>query len=428
MRTKMHRGVSGGAMGLAIAAVVVTAGPAFSQTPPAPTFARDVAPILQEKCEACHRAGEMAPMPLVTYNDVRPWARSIRTRVVARSMPPWHMDKTVGIQKFKNDGSLTDEQIDTIVRWIDAGAPLGDPRDMPAPKQWPSGETWRLEERLNRPPDLIIMSPPWTQPAEGQDQWFQAEVESGLTEDRWIQGVETKPSPQGRKVVHHVNGALAEYAPGKLGELYPDNTGELMRAGQTLTFDIHYHSYGEEVTDQVSVAVWFYPKGYVPKYQVEGMGGRATRDSMGALDIPPGVVTMHHSYIPLTENTLILSYQPHMHIRGKAMAMEAIYPDGRVELLSHVDRFDNNWHINYWYADDVAPLLPRGTVIHLTAWHDNTAANPVNPDPEQWVGWGQRTTDDMYHNHSQVIHLSDEDYQRMVEERRAARARASDQP
>jgi hypothetical protein len=141
---------------------------------------------------------------------------------------------------------------------------------------------------------------------------------------------------------------------------------------------------------------------------------------MATLDIPPGKVTQHFAYVPLPHPARLENYQPHMHVRGKAMSMEAIYPDGRVEMLNHVDRFDFNWHVNYVYADEAAPVLPRGTIIKITAWHDNTAENPANPDPTQWVGWGQRSYDDMYHAHVNVTYLTDEDYAAIVEERRRA--------
>ncbi len=383
------------------------------------TFARDVAPILQEKCEACHRSGQMAPMSLTTYQEVRPWARAIRTKVVAGDMPPWHMSKTTGIQKFINDISLTADQIDTIVQWVDAGAPLGNPEDLPPARTWPSGERWRVGDLLGRDPDLIVTSTPWTQPAEGQDQWWQPVVESGMSEDRWIKAVEVRPTLEGRRIVHHGNTALAEFAVGKAGEIYPDDTGRLFKAGEKVRFDIHYHSVGEEITDYLSIGVWFYPTGVVPKYVVKH-SPMGVFQAMDTFDLPPHTVTKHHAFIPLEKPTRILSYQPHMHVRGKSMSMEAIYPSGRVEMLSYVENFNFNWHVNYVYADDVAPLLPAGTMIKLTAWHDNTAANRANPDPTQWVGWGQRTIDDMYHAHVRYVELTEEDYERMVEERRQA--------
>ena len=383
------------------------------------TYAKDVASILQEKCEACHRTGQMAPMSLTTYQKVRPWARAIREKVVAGDMPPWHMSRTTGIQKFVNDISLTAEQIDTIARWVDAGAPLGDPADLPPAREWPSGERWRVGDLLGRDPDLIVTSTPWTQPAEGQDQWWQPVVDSGMTEDRWIKAVEVRPTLEGRRIVHHGNSALAEFAVGKAGEIYPADTGRLFKAGEKVRFDIHYHSVGEEITDYLSIGVWFYPRDVVPKYVVKH-SAMGVFQAMDTFDLPPHTVTRHHAFIPLETATRILSYQPHMHVRGKSMSMEAIYPTGRVEMLSYVENFNFNWHVNYVYADDVAPLLPAGTMIKLTAWHDNTAGNRANPDPTQWVGWGQRSYDDMYHAHVRYVELTEEDYKQMVQERRRA--------
>jgi len=406
---------------LAATLLLAPAAPVFGQTAGADqvTFNRDIAPIFQEKCQTCHRPGQMGPMSLLTYEDARPWARSIRTKVASRQMPPWHIDKSVGIQGFVNDISLSDAQIDTVLRWVDGGAVRGNPEDLPPPRQWPSDEQWRLEETYGRPPDLTVKSTPWTQPAEGQDQWWKPVVDSGLTEDRWIRAVEVRPSLKGRRIVHHGNSALAEFAVGKAGEIYPEGTGKLMRAGQKVSFDIHYHSVGEEITDQLEVGVWFYPQGYVPKYEIKS-NPMGVFQSMDTFDLPPGQVTIHHGYVPLTENTKIISYQPHMHVRGKAMSMEAILPDGRVQMLSLVSDFQFNWHVNYVYNDDVAPVLPKGTIIHITAWHDNTANNPSNPDPTQWVGWGQRSYDDMYHAHVRFINLTDEDYAAIVAQRQAA--------
>ena len=235
-----------------------------------------------------------------------------------------------------------------------------------------------------------------------------------------------RPPLEGRRIVHHGNSALAEFAVGKSGEIYPDDTGRLFEAGEKVSFDIHYHSVGEEITDYLSVGVWFYPMDVVPKYVVRHsvMG---VFQAMDTFDLPPHTVTKHHAFIPLEKPTRMLSYQPHMHVRGKSMSIEAIYPNGRVEMLSHVENFNFNWHVNYVYADDVSPLLPAGTMIKLTAWHDNTSANRANPDPTQWVGWGQRSYDDMYHAHVRYIELAEEDYEELVRERqRAAAAGDSD--
>ena len=156
----------------------------------------------------------------------------------------------------------------------------------------------------------------------------------------------------------------------------------------------------------------------MPKYRVYATAF-GVQQAMATLDIPPGKVTMHHAYIPLRAPARLENYQPHMHMRGKAMSMEAILPNGQVQMLSHVAEFDFGWHVNYVYTDDSAPVLPAGTVIHITAWHDNTAEGRGNPDPTQWVGWGQRSYDEMYHAHVNVTYLTDEDYARIIAERRA---------
>ena len=403
------------------------------------TFTTDVLPILQTRCQGCHRVGQMAPMSLVTYDEVRPWARAIRTKVIDRSMPPWHIDKTIGIQEFQNDISLSEAEIETIVGWVDAGAPRGNPVDMPPPVAWPDGDVWRLEELYGRPPDHVVSSPPWTQRAEGQDQWWRPAVDTGLTEDRWVTGIEIRPSMEGRRVTHHSNVHLqqeedpgdhvaaidvtprgsyfSEFAIGKIGDVFRENTGKLLKAGSRFAFSSHYHSVGEDVTAHTDVGLWFYPRGVVPKYRVYGhvMGAGQAQET---LDIPPGKISVHHAYVPLPAPARLENFQPHMHVRGKSMSMEAVYPDGRVEMLSHVEKFEFNWHVNYVYTADSAPVLPRGTVIHLTAWHDNTAANRANPDPRQWVGWGQRSYDEMYHAHVNVTYLSDEDYEQIIAGRR----------
>ena len=405
-----------------VASPIVAAGQS-STTELGVTFTKDIVPILQRSCQVCHRSGEMAPMSLVTYQEVRPWARAIKRRVVAREMPPWHIDKTVGIQRFVNDISLSDSQIDTIVRWVDSGAPRGDLAALPPPREWPSGERWRLGDLLGRPPDHLVRSESWTQPAEGADQWWQPVVDSGLTEERWIRAVEVRPTLKGRQIVHHGNAReLVEYAVGKPGQIYAENTGQRMRAGMRVRFDIHYHSVGEEITDFLTVGLWFYPKGEVPKYEVK----HARMGSSMDLDIPPGTVTKHQGFFPLPKPTKLLSYQPHMHIRGKAMSIEAVYPDGAVEMLSHVDDFNFNWHINYVYEEDAAPLLPKGTLVRVSAWHDNTSSNRANPDPTQWVGWGQRSYDEMYHAHVWYVELTDEDYEQLTKERaRSTQSRES---
>jgi hypothetical protein len=418
--------------------------PAAAASADTPTFSKDVAPIFQRACQSCHRPGNMAPMSLLTYEDARPWARAIRTKVVKREMPPWFIDKTVGIQGFKNDPSLTDAEVDTIIRWVDGGGPAGNSAHLPKAAEWPDDEAWTIGT-----PDLIVSSPPHKMYARGPDVWLDFLVETKLKEDRYIRSIETKPSKGGRRIVHHAStyliqaddstvqnafgdsikpdersgGRLGEFAPGKPGDMFPEDTGILIKAGSTIRFQMHYFANGEEITDSTRIGLVFYPKEATPKYRVidPNMGGGCCRD----LDIPANTVTRHDAYFPVKKPARVISYQPHMHMRGKAQIMEAIYPDGKSEILSSVDRFDFNWHIPYIYNDDVAPLLPAGTIIHYIAIHDNTASNPRNPDPTQWVGYGDRSIDDMFQVHLNLVYLEEADFARQVKERAAAKAKKS---
>jgi hypothetical protein len=426
-----------GALGLGVAlGAFGPGGVLWAEVPAAPTFTRDVAPILQEKCEACHRPESIAPMPLRTFQEVRPWARSIRARVEARQMPPWHIDKTVGVQEFKNDRSLNDDQIATIVKWVDQGARPGDPNDMPPAKVWPKDPVWTVAPMFGQTePDLVIKSKPWTQKAGANDTWWKPVVETGLTEPRWVRAVEVRPGTvAGRKITHHANtdlvqidpdapdpqmipGRFTEWAVGKQGELMRPNTGMLMLPGSKVAWDIHYSNGGEDVTDVVELGIYFYPKGYVPKYRQHLV--RMGKTGSGAVDIPPNTVQATETHFPLRQAARIESYQPHMHLRGKAMTMEAVLPTGQKVVLSHVAEFNFNWHNTYVYADHAAPLLPKGTVIIIRAWHDNTAAHRSNPDPNVWVGYGDRTVDEMAHAWVNVTYLTDEEYLAEVEARRA---------
>ena len=414
-----------------------------------PTFTRDVAPIFQAKCEACHRVDSMAPMALATYQDVRPWAKSIRARVAARQMPPWHVDRNVGIQEFKNDRSLSDQEIDTITRWADGGAPMGDPKDMPAAIAWPDASVWNFAKMLG-PPDLIVKSPSFTMPAQAQDAWDKRSTPSGVTEPRWVRAIEIRPATnKGRKIVHHalarlsqddpvdtaaaanndddsgVNagpGLFMEWAVGKQGEIMRPDTGKLLLPGSQFVWDIHYSAAGEEITNNVELGLYFYPKGQEPTHrQVLHLMGT------GGIDIPPNTVKGTQGFFVMKQAGRVESFQPHMHLRGKAMMMEAILPSGQQQILSHVDNFNFNWHNSYYYADEAAPLLPKGTVLRITAWHDNTPANKSNPDPTQWVGSGDRTVDEMAHAWVNVTYMSDEDFKVEVEKRKAQTTRTTDQ-
>jgi len=429
-----------------LALVVVFALPQFTyaETNTPITFTKDIAPIFQEKCEACHRPDSIAPMSLLTYEEARPWAKAIRERVITRQMPPWHLDKTVGIQKFKNDRSLSDAQIDTIVKWVDAGAPKGELKDMPAPKQWPDESKWNFAS-LYGPPDLVIKSPDWTVPPVGQDAWYKPVIPTGVTEPRYVRAIEIRPATvKGRKVTHHalarlqqqeanaadsaaddalgVGGLFMEWAVGKQGEQMRPDTGKLMLPGSKIVFEMHYHSVGEQVTDHVELGIYFYPKGQEPKYRQSLAALQSVAGGSRNIDIAPNSTFVSQNFIPMRRAGRVESFQPHMHLRGKAMSMEAILPTGQTIMLSHVDHFNFNWHNSYVYADDVAPLLPKGTILKITSWYDNTRSNKNNPDPDQWVGFGDRTVDEMGHAWVNISYMSDEDYQAEAAKRKAEAA------
>jgi hypothetical protein len=430
-------------LSIALAALLVgTVSASAAEAPKNPTFTKDIAPIFQEKCEACHRPDSIAPMALRTYDEVRPWARSIMARVAERQMPPWHIDKTVGIQEFKNDRSLTDTQVETIVRWVQQGAAKGEMSDMPAAKVWPDEQGWLLAKQFGQTePDLVIKSKPWTQKEGQNDAWWKPVVETGLTEPRWVRAIEIRPgSVKARKIVHHAiarlqqvepdapqdqqdagvfanTGTFMEWAVGKQGEIMRPNSGKLMLPGSRIVWDIHYSNGGETITDTSELGIYFYPKGQEPKFRQTLHLVGAT--NAGGIDIPPNTVKATQGFFVLRQAARVESFQPHMHLRGKAMSMEAILPGGQVQILSHVADFNFNWHNSYVYTDDAAPLLPKGTILKITAWHDNTSAKKSNPDPNVWVGHGDRTVDEMAHAWVNVTYMEDADYIAEVEARRA---------
>ncbi len=429
------------ALGLAVLAAMLAA-PAMAAAQTAAddvTFTRDVAPIFQRACQTCHRPGAIAPMSLITYEDSRPWARSIRDRVVTRKMPPWFIDKTVGVQEFKDDRSLTDAEIATIAAWVDGGARRGNPADMPPPLTLPATlSRWTMEDEMGREPDLVVPIPePFFMPADSPNWWVEMVTDPGVDEDRWIKAYETKPSVEGYPVVHHAvtylfqpgevdesPELLSEYALGKTGDIHPDGTARLFEAGSQLRWSMHYsaHPNGEDAYDRTAIAFWFYPRGYEPEQQVTWTSVAGLHD----LDFPPGENNIRHDgYYFLKSNIKLTVYQPHLHNLGKRQCLEAVYQDGRVQPLSCAD-WDFGWHIAYNYADHAAPLLPKGTMLHVTSWHDNSQANKWASDPRNWVGWGNRSTDDMALAHMNWYELTDEEYEAELEKRLAARTTNND--
>src|SRR4051812_16856806 len=368
------------------------------------TFAKDVAPILHAKCVTCHRAGEVAPMPLLTYQDARPWARAIKDKVVARQMPPWFADPDVG--SFANDARLSAAEIASISRWVDAGAPQGDPKDMPDPPRLTEG--WQLGD-----PDMIVELPEVQIPATGSDYFPTPSVTLDLAEDRWIRAVEIRPS--NRAVTHHsvifsadlsaamaamnpraAMGAmsssglfdvLAVWAVGTPATVYPEGMGRWVRKGQTLRTNLHYHPNGTPQVDRTRVGLYF-GKGELKKEVVAALAGNVT------FSIPPNAANHELRAVYMVDQDInIVSFFPHMHLRGRDMKMTATFPGGRQETLLNVPAYDFNWQL-FYYPKTRVPL-PRGTRIDLVAHYDNSAANKHNPDPSKAVTFGEASTSEM---------------------------------
>jgi hypothetical protein len=383
----------------------------------------------------------MAPMSLMTYEDVRPWARAVKTRIVAREMPPWHIDRHIGIQSFKDDPSLSDEEINTIAKWVDSGAPRGNPADMPVLRQFANTLEWQLK------PDIVIQYPKKTVPAAGPDLFGNLYADIPIAKDRYIKAIQTRPSDaQSRKVVHHalsyavddpetievsgddsqgVDGGqfLVEFASGKNAEVYPDDAGVLLQAGKKAMVSYHLHSVGEEVQAGIELGIQLYPEGYVPKHI---RWSKQLAQSTAGIDIPAGSVARIDGYTVLHKPARLIAFQPHMHIRGKRQCLELIYPtsgsSARTEVVSCAN-FNYNWHLTYNYSDDAQPLVPAGTILHTISWHDNSAANKYNPDPRNWVGDGQRTIDEMGFAWIGWYDLTEEEYKTQLAERRELQRR-----
>ncbi|MDE0082319.1 MAG: hypothetical protein OXT72_06705 [Gammaproteobacteria bacterium] len=441
-------------VGLALAGALALAGEAVAQEV---TYAEDVAHILQENCVRCHRPGTSAPMALQSYDQVRPWAPMIKQAVVNRMMPPgWYIDRTVGIQDFKNDPSLSDEEIETIAMWVDSGMPMGDPSNLPEPVEWRAEhEYWQLEDDLGwGPPDLIVTSPPFTVPAVSGDQWWEPDaplsqvVNAELTEPRWVRGVETRPADaESGYVFHHANtsirrpddstpgGGFSSAAVGKRTDMYPADAGKLLLPDDMMSFSMHLYPIGREVPDAaIQVGVWLYPEGEEPKYATRdetGFNSGESRDfglpRYTDLLIPPNGYQMLRGHFVLDENVRVHSIRGHMHLRGGYQMMEAIYPDGRREVINKID-WNHLWHTTHIYEDWAQPLFPKGTVIIATSLLDNTAENPSNPDPDQWVVYGRRSVSEMAHIRFGMTNIPDEDFEQLLAERERLRQERESRP
>jgi mono/diheme cytochrome c family protein len=450
--------IPGGACSLAVALgaaamLAVSAGTLSAQEgADRVTFARDVASILQENCQACHREGSIGPMSLISYDEVRPWAHLIKEKVASRAMPPWPYDRTIGIQELKHDPSLTDEEIATVVAWVDAGAPQGDPADLPPPIEWPQySEYWQLEDEFGAP-DIVVTTESYTVPAEGLDQWFDSEVPiPGIEGERWIRAVEIRPhTPESAYVFHHGNSSLRQRgadgnnegtsliaaAVGKMYDIMPSDSGLKLLPGATVTTGFHLFPSGEEIVASVDIAIYLYPEGEVPRYETEGSttinaDNTVTEDDGGwtkvspvdaggvrAVDIfiPPNSTQMLRGVWVVQRPTRIHSVRGHMHLRGKYQMVEAIYPDGRSEVLSKLN-WEHRWHTDFLYEDHAMPLLPKGTMVVLTSFFDNPVNQPGNPDPNQLVVFGRRSVDEMSHIWIGRTFFEQDEFDRLVAER-----------
>ena len=361
------------------------------------TFSKDVAPIFAKNCMSCHRPGEIAPMSLTNYKEIRPWAKSIREKVVSRDMPPWHADPAHG--KWANDRRMSQKEIDTIVSWVDGGAPEGNPKDLPPMPKFASG--WQIGE-----PDVVFQMPvEFTVPAEGSVPYQYFTVPTNFKEDMYVEAMEARAG--NLAVVHHiviyVRDPNKQRDPKKrldlgedlLGALSPGQTpfkahtgmAKLIKAGSNLVFQMHYTPNGTESKDRSIVGLKF------TKKPVDKVIYTTAAFDMRFV-IPPFAANHEVKAVYDCEaDTHIISFSPHMHLRGKDIVYTARYPDGRSEILLSVPKYDFNWQV-YYYPEKTL-VLPKGTTIEVTAHFDNSTANKLNPDPSKPVRFGEQTWDEM---------------------------------
>jgi hypothetical protein len=372
------------------------------------TFHKDVQPILQNRCQECHRAGEVGPFSLMSYREARPLAKSIKEAVLTKKMPPWFADPAYG--HFSNDASLTKAELDTLVAWVDGGAKEGDVKDSPEPREFFDG--WLIGK-----PDLILTVPkPIEVPAQGVVDYTYVVIPTGFTEDQWIQMAEARPGD--RATMHHAIAfirppgsqwmqdaepgvpyipakrrdqippeLLVGYAPGLQPTRYVPGQAKLLKAGSDIVLQLHYTPNGKATTDQTKIGLTF-AKGEV-KERVQTMMALNF-----FLRIPPGEPNYEsHAQWTLKQDVKLVSLMPHMHYRGKDFEYRAVYPTGENQVLLNVPHYDFNWQLGYQLQDQM--LLPKGTRIECTAHHDNSANNKYNPDPTKEVRWGDQTWEEM---------------------------------
>ncbi len=413
-----HRRLFAGAVLLMIGLIVLAPNRTQTAAPAAPTFTKDVAPVLYKHCAGCHRSGEMAPMSLLTYEEVRPWAKSIREKVATGQMPPWHAVAPHGT--FANDRRLSEQEKDALIRWVDGGAPKGDPKDLPPAPKFTDG--WEIGA-----PDVVISMPKeYEVPASGTIAYQYFEAPTNFTEDKWVQAIEVRPGV--RSVVHHIlvfcrepgatpqppafvpvvpetpgprpnanasarrqTGALiATTAPGTNAITFQSGRALRIRAGAVLQFQMHYTSNGTAAKDKSSVGLVFAKQ--PPQEEI-----RTGAFVNPHLVLPPGERDKAvDAAIRFTEDTRIYALFPHTHLRGKSWEYRLVYPDGRAEVVLSVPKYDFNWQTYYVFSKPLT--VPKGARLEATAHYDNSAANPWNPDPKVEVRWGEQTWQEMQYS------------------------------
>jgi peroxiredoxin len=362
------------------------------------TFNKHVARILQKNCQECHRPGQIGPMALLTYDQASAWSETIREVVEEKRMPPWHADPRHG--KFRNDRSMSAEDRQTLLAWVDQGCPQGDARDVPPARKF--ADTWRI----GKPDAVFTMKKAARVPPKApwgiQYQYFV--VPTDFQEDVWVQAAEARPG--NRAVVHHIivyivdmkkgrqrsedgigEGFLVAFAPGDVPAVFSRGNAKKIPKGSSLVFQMHYTPNGKQETDRSSVGLILAKK--PPQLEV-----RTRSIAQRRINIPAGAD--NHKEVSVStfkKDAILFSLMPHMHLRGKSFQYQVIFPDGTKETLLSVPRFDFNWQANYRLEKPLK--LPAGTRIECTAYYDNSKANPNNPDPTKTIRWGDQTWDEM---------------------------------
>lgn len=404
------------------------------------TFTKDIAPILQRSCQRCHRPNGVAPMPLVEYEDVQPYATRIMRRTGIRdrmgTMPPWYVEKDIGIQHFKDDPSLSDEEVAAIAAWARGGTPRGEPKDMPESLEWDDSGGWTLGE-----PDLVVSTQEFVVGGEDPDWWGDIEsIPTGLTEDRYVASVEireindvresggsSRETVGGLYVFHHMvwsTNVLDDpdtrsvgwpvHEVGRNPDIFDPDGGRLLKAGSSIVSNsTHLHSNGSDTRAHLEVGFRFHPKGYEPEYRPANFFLGSGSD----IDIKAGEKDQElHAYTVLQQHTKIVTFEPHLHAPGDRMCLEAIW-GFNVETLSCVG-YDHNWVRGYTFDDDHQPLLPEGTILHITGYMDNTDSNRNVPDARNWQGSGNRSVANMFIDLGMRLALTEEQFTREMAERR----------